>query len=445
MTSHKDQVLANLSLVKDEPAEELLFGFDTFAQQILDILVDEKTDTPFVIAIHGEWGSGKTSLIKSIKKLFDEKIQDKDWKSLEFDAWEYERVDVIAALLQQIQNTYPNAGDKARNFSKSLGSFVLDAALRKIVGMNKRDALVHFNQFTSSISTIKKDLENITKDGRLIVFVDDLDRCNIDNVLDMLEAIKMFLTAHGIIFVIAVDMEKIERAWKLRYNNKEGLLEGRQHVDKIFQLKLSLPPKDDAEIEKLVSSMVPDDSLSKNEKGLIINGCEPNPRKIKRLLNLVYFILKGLPGENNEEFDSKVPLVISWSILTISFPEIARIIKIDPGSLIRMSFICFNLGLFHLLTNLWEKIKEGKAKSSAIQLLDVTVGPTFLTDNTMRAIQNLIDNDNEAAFRFLRMFGKYYEIKAETGKDFDKTIAEYDSKIIPILFEIINKGGMTGI
>ena len=346
MTSHKEQVLANLSLVKDEPAEELMFGFDTFAQQILDILADEETVTPFVIAIHGEWGSGKTSLIKSIKKLLDEKIKDNNWKTLEFDAWEYERVDVTVALLQQIQRTYQNAGAKAANFSNALGNFVLDAALRKTVGMDKREAQNHFNKFIASISTIKSDLEKITKDGRLIVFVDDLDRCNIDNVLDMLEAIKMFLTAQGVIFVIAVDMAKIERAWQLRYNNKEGLSEGRQHIDKIFQLKLSLPPKDDTEIEKLVSSMVPDNSLSKDERSLIINGCDPNPRKIKRLLNLVYFILKGLPDEEDKKFDEKVPLVIAWCILTTSFPELAKIIKIDPYSLIRMSFVCFHLGLF---------------------------------------------------------------------------------------------------
>lgn len=446
MTSHKEQVLANLSLVKDEPAEELMFGFDTFAQQILDILADEKTVTPFVIAIHGEWGSGKTSLIKSIKKLLDEKIKDKDWKTLEFDAWEYERVDVTVALLQQIEHTYRNAGEKIRDFSNALGNFVLDAALRKIVGMNKRDAQSHFNKFIASISTIKTDLEKITKDGRLIVFVDDLDRCNIDNVLDMLEAIKMFLTARGVIFVIAVDMAKIERAWQLRYNNKEGLTEGRQHIDKIFQLKLSLPPKDDTEIEKLVSSMVPDDSLSKDERSLIINGCDPNPRKIKRLLNLVYFILKGLPDEEDKKFDEKVPLVIAWCILTTSFPELAKIIKIDPYSLIRMSFVCFQLGLFYLLNNTWEKMKSKKASSSVIQLGDLTASPSsFLTDSTTKGIQYIVENENEAAFRFLRIFAKYYKIKYDPGKDLHKTLSTFDSKIIPILREIINKGGMTGI
>jgi len=82
-------------------------------------------------------------------------------------------------------------------------------------------------------------------DGKLIVFIDDLDRCDVDKALGILEAIKPFLNARGTIFVVAVDMKKIERAGELKYRGSSaGIIEGRDHVDKIFQLKLSLPPKE---------------------------------------------------------------------------------------------------------------------------------------------------------------------------------------------------------
>jgi len=443
LASHKSEVLSSLSLVKDEPAEDLLFGFDTFVEQILDIVADENTETPFVIAIHGAWGSGKTSLIKSIKKSLDDKIKGSNWRTVEFDAWEYEKTDVIVALLQKIERAYENIGAKLSSFSNSLGSFIVDAALRKVIGMELRDAKSHFNQFINSISTIKTNLEEITKDNRLIVFVDDLDRCNIDNVLDMLEAIKMFLTAKGVIFVIAVDMGKIERAWQLRYNNMAGLTEGREHIDKIFQLKLSLPPKDPDDIKELVSTIMPENSLSQVERSLIIDGCEPNPRKIKRLCNLVYFILKGLPDD--DEFDDKVPLVISWCILTTSFPELAKIIKIDPSSLIRMSFTCFQIGLFHLLNNSWERMKKDKASGRSIEFGDKDVSALFLTNSTTKGLEYIIKNQNEFAFKFLQTFGKYYTIKLVPDIELDETLATFDKKMIPVLEEIIYKGGMTGI
>ena len=99
--------------------------------------------------------------------------------------------------------------------------------------MSADDAKKHFTEFVKHISTIRENLEDLTKSNRLIIFVDDLDRCNVENILDMLEAIKMFFTAKGVIFVVAVDIDKIERVWQLRYNNELAVTESRDHIEKI--------------------------------------------------------------------------------------------------------------------------------------------------------------------------------------------------------------------
>lgn len=442
METHKDQVLQRLALVKDEPADKLIFGFKKFVDQIVNVLQDEKTPTPYVIGIHGEWGSGKTSLIKGIKKTLDEKIKDTDWTTMEFNAWEYERVDVVTALLRHIQIKYEETGKKAQDFASSIGSFVLDAALRKIVGLSKKEAEFHFEQFVDTIPTIKNNLEKITKDSRLVVFVDDLDRCNIDNVLDMLEAIKMFLTAKGVIFIVAVDMKKIERAWQLRYNKEEGLAEGRDHIDKIFQLKLSLPPKTPNEIKKLVDSIVPENTLADVEKNLIIHGCPPNPRKIKRVLNLVYFILKGLPDD--EDFDKKVPLVIIWCILVTSFPELAKIIKKDVNSLITMSFLCNDSHEFSVFSNHWAEIREHRVNGRFIDFGNGSILPArSISEIGMKGLEYVFENEN--AFNLFKVFGMHYEIIYNSKKSSSEIILELEKKITPTLNEIINEGGMTGI
>ena len=91
-------------------------------------------------------------------------------------------------------------------------------------------------------------------------------------------------------------------------------------------------------------------------------------------------------------------------------------------------------------------MKSKKASSGVIQLGGITVSPSsFLTDSTTKGIQYIVENENEAAFRFLRIFAKHYEIKYAETTDLNKTLSTFDSKIIPILNEIINKGGMTGI
>jgi hypothetical protein len=92
----------------------------------------------------------------------------------------------------------------------------------------------------------------------------------------------------------------------MRYQGHEmAKMEGKDHVDKIFQLKLSLPPPKEIEaisgyIRWLAASLP--DELSK----LIAEGCPPNLRKIKRILNLIYFLAKGT---KEEAFDKDFPLI----------------------------------------------------------------------------------------------------------------------------------------
>jgi len=203
--------------------------------------------------------------------------------------------------------------------------------LRKVVGITKEEAENHFHEFFENVETIKDTVEKMVEGNRLIVFVDDLDRCMIDNVLDMLEAIKMFLSVKNVIFVVAVDMEKIERAWELRYNSEAGKTEGRAHVEKLFQLKLALPPKSEERLQWFLKRMA--ESLSDQDIQFMLKNCAPNPRKIKRMLNLVYFVLSGIKIEGrteNEErknFEIVFPIVVTWSALTLYHPYIAKLIK----------------------------------------------------------------------------------------------------------------------
>lgn len=58
-------------------------------------------DKPFAICLNGEWGSGKTSLMYIVYEEFEERSNDQ-LKVIWFDAWKYERLDPVLALLQKI-------------------------------------------------------------------------------------------------------------------------------------------------------------------------------------------------------------------------------------------------------------------------------------------------------------------------------------------------------
>ena len=58
-----------INMITDEPEQDNpLFDFNRQAKLIADFIIDDKLKTPFVIAIDGEWGSGKTTFLKAVKR-----------------------------------------------------------------------------------------------------------------------------------------------------------------------------------------------------------------------------------------------------------------------------------------------------------------------------------------------------------------------------------------
>ena len=434
---NKEEILGDLTLIKDEPAQNLMFGFQNLVTQMFNVLTNKKIDTPLVIAIHGEWGGGKTSLINAIYSKINLIQNNKECKILKFDAWEYERTDIVVALLQQISAKYDS--NTSKKFVKSSSSFIVDAILRKTAGMSKDDAENHFKEFVKHISTVRENLEELIGNNRLIVFVDDLDRCNVDNVLNMLEAIKMFLTAKGVIFVVAVDMDKIEKAWHLRYNNPVAANEGRNHIEKIFQLKLSLPIKSDDAMDAFAHNLFPR-FLTPQRRDLLVSGCKRNPRNIKRILNLVYFTILGLP--ETENLEDEVILVISWCVLVSSFPELAKKIRENPMMLLGISFVCC------LLTNLRMIISDKKQLEkeiiNKINITDPTLLKHIFDPDLINSLLTIKTNDDHDLFEFLRAFGKCYNFHSNASRDERFLIKRIDT-IMPHLVYVVNYNGFTGI
>lgn len=171
-----------------------------------------------------------------------------------------------------------------------------DIMLRKTTGLKVEEIKKHFETSVKEVETMRETLQNIIGgDGRLVVFIDDLDRCSIDNTLDILESIKLLFNAKNTTFVVAGDMKKLEIAWALKHNGTiDSLYEGREHLDKIFQLKLSLPRKisfprhtsegNEKEANELIEQYLKQylkNQLPSDLQEFIIKGFPPNPRKIK--------------------------------------------------------------------------------------------------------------------------------------------------------------------
>ncbi len=415
----KKDIIEALKLVSDEPnVESKLFDYERYTKQLCNLLKDPYPESPFSICLNGEWGEGKTSLLKRVYNQLNQEVKDKkidaNFRVIWFDAWQYEWFDVVLALMQKIIKEYSNRDNeivhKLESLLLSLVRLSSDIVLRKTFDMSEDELMKHFNTGVSEIDTVANNLDKIIGTGRLIVFIDDLDRCSIDNIMDMLEAIKMLFNSKHTRFVVGVDLSKLERAWTLKYGDlKEGVKEGEEHVDKIFQLKISLPKKDDVMIKEYIKSIT--QNLNPDFESLLIRGMPYNPRKIKRALNLTYFIAKDIP---DDQFSKQFPFVLIWSMLTTTFPSIARVISSQPKILIDLCKVVFKTETYYNLQRLLYEARNLTSTKGAYKtdFFDTISLPDVSHPETADLIINHLSND-PSFYNFVKAINEFFHISSK--------------------------------
>ena len=124
-------------------------------------------------------------------------------------------------------------------------------------------------------------------DRALVVFIDDLDRCSDEVVVKICEAVKLYLDAPGLIFVIACDQSVLARG--VASSARGGTGEGRSYLEKIIQVAYRMPPPDEEQIRKLIDGYAresgTDSLINKAVADILAEGTGRNPRRIKRIIN----------------------------------------------------------------------------------------------------------------------------------------------------------------
>ena len=178
------------------------------------------------------------------------------------------------------------------------------------------------------------------KDKKVVIFIDDLDRCLPNKALEILEAIKLFLDVKGCIFVLGIDISVIDDIVQRKYKNR---IKGRDYLEKIIQLSFNLPPLSDTEIENFIKEMdVPDFYKTKPYNNMITKGVKNNPRKIKRLINIIELqrklamsiqeIKKDLTDEPTKK--RFIALLLEWAIISYYYEDFRKYIEKNKLNLI---------------------------------------------------------------------------------------------------------------
>jgi tetratricopeptide (TPR) repeat protein len=156
----------------------------------------------------------------------------------------------------------------------------------------------------SALQQLQSQFERMVKawvgeNGRLIVFIDDLDRCPPDKIPEVLEALKLFTTTSGCIYVLGLDHDIVRQGIKTQYHF-EADAEAVEYLEKIIQIPFHLPPLEDDRIADFVRYYYPDlCEVCPTAPEVFSSGLEPNPRKIKRALNIYRTLLELADARHN--------------------------------------------------------------------------------------------------------------------------------------------------
>jgi hypothetical protein len=174
----------------------------------------------------------------------------------------------------------------------------VDALVDAVRPLSANDEQFAFiNKFEETFDNLVKDY--VGANGRLVVFVDDLDRCLPENAVAILEAMKLYLDRTNVMFVLGVEPAVVEEGIRARYRDNPKL-QAKDYLEKIVQLPFVMRGLNSTNASKLMlpfeeaAGWSGDDIMRK----LVFSGTAANPRRIKRFINTFYVLsrMAGMTG-----------------------------------------------------------------------------------------------------------------------------------------------------
>lgn len=286
-----------------------------------------------MIALYGEWGSGKSSVLKTIES----KLTKEKYKTIWIDMWKEESdyTNLSVKILNRILSSLNIKSEMKKSILKAF--WVLGKGIKINAGIISYDMEPAFEQLNKEleneekvenfISSFQDQIDKYYKETgkKVIVFLDDLDRCNSDNMLNIVYNVKLLLSTKNVIFIFGIDKDAITLALKNKYNNEENKAES--FLEKIFPISFNMPHeimnKENIDIIiKRVSDDLKEDAYE-NIRNFFDKMKFNNPRAIIKVINKYKIIEKEL--ESKGFLDRKN----EWNIIIILFLIMEHEFNID--------------------------------------------------------------------------------------------------------------------
>lgn len=361
------------SSIIDVPRKHMqddLFGIQVYQDALIKYI--RLTDTPITIALQGEWGSGKTSLMNLLRYNLCE-VNDAPYYPIWINTWQYSLmrtpqqaiISILEGIINQIgalnpdQKHWDDSKKKIGSIFKKMATVGTKVAAGAVgIDGGLVDDLFDCNtaQSDSDIMQLKNEIlnlvnsalsQNASKQG-FTFYIDDLDRIDPPVAVEILELLKNIFDLERCVFVLAIDYDVVIKGLKPKFGELTDANERefRSFFDKIIQLPFSMPVASynidtflvDAlsKIEFFTPLELEDHSLAENLSEIARLSVGSNPRSLKRLTNTLALIsiineMQNSPEEGQTTYDRQSKMLnFAMVCMQIAYPYLYNQLTEEP-------------------------------------------------------------------------------------------------------------------
>jgi predicted KAP-like P-loop ATPase len=328
--AEKDRFTLQDDLPKEDPWKEDLLGFAPFAERLSKVIGSIDAPNGYVIGLHGEWGSGKTTALNFVRAFLRKNNQEVESGERRIDIIEFRpwivsgHQDLIAAFLKVVSEHLASTkakwlarqGKRLLRLFKATSDPLVDSAATLAMTMDpsvgvashavaaaaKKPLSAAIDKFLEDPSAqtayehLKKALSKRGK--RFLVVIDDLDRLQNEEIRSIMQMVKTVGRLPNVTYILAYDRAIVWNA----LDTPERI--GPRFAEKIVQQEVELPQPSkhsllvmlDAEIAFLPYTS----PASLRWHYILQDGVRRwvrHPRDVFRLANAVKFSWPALKGE----------------------------------------------------------------------------------------------------------------------------------------------------
>lgn len=296
-------------LLSDNETKIDMLNNKAIAKTIAD-LICESPDKPLSIGVHGDWGAGKSSILAMVEDELSSR--DGGIVCIKFNGWKHQgfedaKIALMSSIVSELakNQTLADKGKKILkklwksinwlSVAKSVGSAAFSLTtgtppislihpsidgIKAVVGKDGGEAAIENigsyvsdarvgedNSITKEFSEFQDSFEELLEESKikkLVVLIDDLDRCLPKVTIETLEAVRLFMFTKYTAFVIAADEAMIEYAVHQHFPGLPGKDDitrneydySKRYLEKLIQVPFKIPVLGKVESEMYITLLM---------------------------------------------------------------------------------------------------------------------------------------------------------------------------------------------